>query len=147
MNKTRLIVVRHGNTFNSGDLIRRVGSATDIPLTEKGVAQGNAVGKALAAAGINVDKIFSAPLLRTARSAQEIAASFPGTEICTEMFLTELDYGIDDGAAEDDVVLRLGIVESAAAINAATSLEELRSAGKEALRRWDKEAVLPRAWA
>ncbi|MBR5123923.1 MAG: histidine phosphatase family protein, partial [Clostridia bacterium] len=44
-----------------------VGSATDIPLTENGVAQGNAVGKALAAAGINVDKIFSAPLLRTAR--------------------------------------------------------------------------------
>ena len=31
---TRLIVVRHGNTFNSGDVILRVGSATDIPLTE-----------------------------------------------------------------------------------------------------------------
>jgi len=146
MNKTRLIVVRHGNTFNAGDLIRRVGAATDIPLTEKGVAQGSAVGKALKAAGIEVDKIFSAPLLRTKRSAQEIAASYPGTEICEEKFLTELDYGIDDGAAEDDVVLRLGIVESAASINAATSLDDLRSAGKEALRRWDKEAVLPRAW-
>ena len=36
--KTTLIVVRHGNTFNSGDTILRVGGATDLPLTEKGIA-------------------------------------------------------------------------------------------------------------
>ena len=34
---TKLVVVRHGNTFNSGDVILRVGSATDIPLTETGM--------------------------------------------------------------------------------------------------------------
>ena len=45
---TRLIVVRHGNTFNSGDVILRVGSATDIPLTETGMKQAYAAGELLA---------------------------------------------------------------------------------------------------
>ena len=48
---TRLIVVRHGNTFNSGDVILRVGSATDIPLTETGMKQGYAAGAMLAELG------------------------------------------------------------------------------------------------
>ena len=129
---TRLIVVRHGNTFNAGDVILRVGSATDIPLTEKGVAQGNAVGRDLAAAGIAVDKIFSAPLLRTMRSAQEIASYYGNMGVEVAGFLTELDYGMDDGQPEDDIVLRLGIVESDGNISPGTSLDELRTAGKAA---------------
>ncbi len=143
---TRLIVVRHGNTFNSGDVILRVGSATDIPLTEKGVAQGNAVGRDLAASGIKVDAIFAAPLLRTMRSAEEIASHYGNMQIEVEKFLTELDYGMDDGQPEDDIVLRVGIVESDGSISAQTSLDELREAGKAALKKWDSEAVLPRAW-
>ncbi|MBE6391829.1 MAG: histidine phosphatase family protein [Lentisphaerae bacterium] len=143
---TRLIVVRHGNTFNSGDVILRVGSATDIPLTEKGVMQGNAVGRDLAAAGIPVDVIFSAPLLRTVRSAQEIASHYGNLPVQTAEFLTELNYGMDDGQPEDDIVLRLGIVESNGRITPETSLDELRAAGKAALKKWDSEAVLPLAW-
>ena len=143
---TRLIVVRHGNTFNSGDVILRVGSATDIPLTEKGVAQGNAVGRDLAAAGIKVDAIFSAPLMRTMRSAQEIASYYDDMPVVVEKFLTELDYGMDDGQPEDDIVLRVGIVESNGKITPSTSLDELREAGKAALKKWDSEAVLPQAW-
>ena len=143
---TRLIVVRHGNTFNSGDVILRVGSATDIPLTEKGVQQGNAVGRDLAAAGISVDKIFAAPLMRTMRSAQEIASHYNDMDVEVAGFLTELDYGQDDGQPEDDIVLRLGIVESNGAIAPETTLDELRNAGKAALKKWDSEAVLPRAW-
>ena len=143
---TRLIVVRHGNTFNSGDVILRVGSATDILLTEKGVAQGNAVGRDLAAAGIKVDAIFSAPLMRTMRSAQEIASYYDNMPVVVEKFLTELDYGMDDGQPEDDIVLRVGIVECNGKITPSTSLEELRDAGKAALKKWDSEAVLPQAW-
>lgn len=143
---TRLIVVRHGNTFNSGDVILRVGSATDIPLTEKGVQQGNAVGRDLAGAGIKIDKIFAAPLMRTMRSAQEIASHYGNMPVEKLEFLTELDYGMDDGQPEDDIVLRLGIVESNGKIGEQTSLDELREAGKAALKKWDSEAVLPRAW-
>ena len=144
--KIRLIVVRHGNTFNSGDVILRVGSATDIPLTEKGVLQGNAVGRDLASAGIRPDTIFSAPLLRTMRSAQEIAAHFGSLPVQVKEFLTELDYGIDDGQPEDDILLRLGIVEANGSITPQTTLDELRAGGKAALKKWDSEAVLPRAW-
>ncbi|MBR7107494.1 MAG: histidine phosphatase family protein [Lentisphaeria bacterium] len=143
---TRLIVVRHGNTFNSGDVILRVGSATDIPLTEKGVQQGNAVGKDLADSGIKIDHIFAAPLQRTMRSAQEIASHYGNMPVQKLEFLTELDYGMDDGQPEDDIVLRLGIVESNGSIQAETTLDELKEAGKAALKKWDSEAVLPRAW-
>ena len=124
------------------------GAATAIvtPLTEKGVAQGNAVGRDLAASGIVVDAIFSAPLLRTRRSAEEIASYYGNMPVVVEKFLTELDYGMDDGQPEDDIVLRLGIVESNGKISPATTLDELREAGKAALKKWDSEAVLPRAW-
>lgn len=146
--KTTLIVVRHGNTFNSGDVILRVGGKTDLPLTEKGIAQGEAVGKELLAQGFDVDMIFSAPLLRTMRSAQGIAASFPGVpEVQKQDFLTELEYGVDDGAPEDDVVIRIGMIEKLADITAETTIDELRAFGKAALKRWDNEAVLPAAWA
>ena len=103
--KTTLIVVRHGNTFNSGDTILRVGGATDLPLTEKGIAQGAAVGLELAKRNITPAKIFCAPLLRTRRTAEEIAGHFPGITPENMQFLTELPYGLDDGAPEDDVVI------------------------------------------
>ncbi len=143
---TRLIVVRHGNTFNAGDVICRVGSATDIPLTETGMKQAYAAGEMLAENGFVPEVIFHAPLQRTCQSAVGIAASFPEAALAEAKFLTELDYGNDDGKPEDDVVLRLGIVESAGMITPDTTLDELRAAGKAALKRWDSEAVLPQAW-
>ena len=143
---TRLIVVRHGNTFNSGDVICRVGSATDIPLTETGMCQAGAVGKLLLEQGIAVDMIFHAPLLRTSQSAVGIAASFPEAVLNEAAFLTELDYGQDDGKPEDEVVLRLGIVEDPQSITKSTTLDDLRAVGKAALKKWDSEAVLPRGW-
>lgn len=143
---TKLIVVRHGNTFNSGDVICRVGSVTDIPLTETGMCQAVAVGKLLLEQGISVDAIFHAPLLRTSQSAVGIAASFPDAGLNEASFLTELDYGDDDGKPEDEVVLRLGIVENPQNIANGTTLDELRAVGKAALKKWDSEAILPRGW-
>lgn len=143
---TRLIVVRHGNTFNSGDVICRVGSATDIPLTETGMKQAYAAGELIAEMGFEPDIIFHAPLQRTCQSAVGIAASFPEAKLEEAEFLSELDYGKDDGKPEDDVVLRLGIVENPDAITPDTDLDDLRAAGKAALKKWDAEAVLPRGW-
>ena len=143
---TRLIVVRHGNTFNSGDVILRVGSATDLPLTEKGMLQGVAVGRALAEQQINVDYIFHAPLQRTCQSAVGIAQSFPEAILAEEEFLTELDYGADDGKPENEVVLHLGAVEMRSQITEKTTIDELMESGKAALKKWDSEAVLPQAW-
>lgn len=143
---TRLIVVRHGNTFNSGDVILRVGSATDIPLTETGMKQAYAAGEMIAELGFKPEMIFHAPLQRTCQSAVGIAASFPEAVLKEATFLSELDYGNDDGKPEDEVVLRLGIVENSALITPDTTLDDLRAAGKAALKKWDTEAVLPQAW-
>ncbi|MBO7329444.1 MAG: histidine phosphatase family protein [Lentisphaeria bacterium] len=143
---TRLIVVRHGNTFNSGDVICRVGSATDIPLTETGMKQAYAAGELMDEMGFVPEVIFHAPLQRTCQSAVGIAASFPEATLEEAQFLSELDYGNDDGKPEDEVVLRLGIVENPALITPDTSLDDLRAEGKAALKKWDSEAVLPKGW-
>lgn len=143
---TRLIVVRHGNTFNSGDIILRVGSATDIPLTETGMKQAYAAGEMIAELGFIPEIIFHAPLQRTCQSAAGIAASFPDAVLEEAEFLSELDYGNDDGKPEDEVLIRLGMVECAGSITPDTTLDELRAVGKAALKKWDSEAVLPKAW-
>ena len=143
---TKLVVVRHGNTFNSGDVILRVGSATDIPLTETGMRQGEAVGRELKRRGLAVDRIFFAPLMRTRQSADGIAASFPQVPSEAAEFLTELDYGSDDGRPENEVVLRLGAIALRRQLSPATTIDDLQAAGKAALKKWDAEAVLPEGW-
>ena len=143
---TKLVVVRHGNTFNSGDVILRVGSATDIPLTETGMRQGEAVGRELKRRALNVDRIFYAPLLRTRQSTEGIAASFPQVPSEAADFLTELDYGADDGRPENEVVLRLGAIALRRQLSPVTTIDDLQAAGKAALKKWDAEAVLPEGW-
>ena len=44
---------------NSGDVILRVGSATDIPLTETGMKQAYAAGELLAEKGFAPEMIFA----------------------------------------------------------------------------------------
>ncbi|MCF0233786.1 MAG: histidine phosphatase family protein, partial [Thermoguttaceae bacterium] len=65
MLKKTLIVARHGNTFNKGDVILRVGARTDLPLTATGVEQAKKIGAILAARGLVPTEIYAAPLLRT----------------------------------------------------------------------------------
>ena len=39
---SRVYIVRHGNTFDRGDVILRVGGRTDIPLSTSGIDQAKA---------------------------------------------------------------------------------------------------------
>lgn len=140
---TRLIVVRHGNTFNSGDVILRVGARTDIPLTARGREQGREVAQRLVERGLRPDAYFYAPLQRTRETCEEIASAFQEKAPASALdFLTELDYGEDDGRPEEEVLEKLGGCEP----NAPTDKVERASLGKTALRRWDAEAVLPVRW-
>ncbi|MEO1406790.1 MAG: histidine phosphatase family protein, partial [Pseudomonadota bacterium] len=36
---TDIYIVRHGNTFDKGDIVTRVGARTDLPLSSSGEAQ------------------------------------------------------------------------------------------------------------
>lgn len=145
--ETTLVVARHGNTFEKGDVILRVGARTDLPLTSEGLAQGRRLGEKLAELGLFPTAFYSAPLRRTLETSAEIAAAQGVVaEPLVETFLTELDYGKDDGRSEAEVARRLGAIELGDAAENASS-ETLETAGLAALKRWDAEKRLPRGWA
>ncbi len=104
-----LYILRHGNTFDKGDVVRRVGARTDLPLSVSGEAQARDIGAHLAGSVGGFARIFAAPLKRTAMTAEIIRKktnSACGVEPLA--MLTEVDYGPDEGKPEEDVVARIG---------------------------------------
>lgn len=158
--ETTLIVARHGNTFEKGDVILRVGARTDLPLTAEGREQGRRLGAKLAELGLRPTAFYSAPLRRALETSSEIAAAQGvNTEPLVEEFLTELDYGVDDGRPEAEVARRLGTLELAISETPTPpsrageplevvdlSPEAIETAGLAALKRWDAEKRLPLGW-
>lgn len=126
MSTTTLIIARHGNTFTADQTPTRVGARTDLPLVEKGRVQGQALGLALAEAGLKPDRVYASRLQRTQQTAQE-ALSAMGIKRKIEILsmLDEIDYGPDENKPEDQVIARLG---------------------REALQEWDTRAVVPQGW-
>lgn len=104
---TRLVIARHGNTFEAGEPPRRIGARTDLPLTATGIAQAEALGRHFAANGVRFDRVLSGDLRRTRQTAAAIvdAAALP---IETAPFLTEIEHGPDEDQPETAVVARLG---------------------------------------
>ena len=146
---TTLIVARHGNTFNKGDVVRRVGARTDLHLTEEGLRQGGRLGRNLLEAGLKPNRFFSAPLLRTVETCVEAAKVFDVTSPPELVdFLTELDYGEFDGLSEEEVLFRLGALESDSSEIKFSSKERAQfvEKGKIALKNWDESCVLPKGW-
>ena len=112
-----LFVIRHGNTFDPGDTIRRVGRGTDLPLSASGRAQADALGRAL---GGRVERCVCSPLRRTRETAAALRVP-----VRLDDRLLEIDYGPDEGLPEADVVARLGA---------------------DAIAAWDRDAVVPQGW-
>lgn len=115
----RVIVVRHGNTFDPGDIIRRVGRGTDLPLSSSGQTQAQALAKQFKS--WTFDTVISSPLLRTRQTAEAISSP-----VRFDDRLLEIDYGPDEGQPEDQVIARIG---------------------EEALRDWDETATPPADWS
>lgn len=125
---TRIVICRHGNTFDKGDVITRVGARTDLPLSISGIAQA----KALAAyfspknSGFQFQQAYCSSLLRTYQTADFILSSKHRIKALKILsFLTEIDYGIDENKPENDVIARLG---------------------QGAIDLWDEKAVPPEGW-
>lgn len=104
-----LILVRHGNTFNAGDSVTRVGRTEDIPLVEKGRHQAMEVADALLCNNISPTAIFSSPLKRTRETADIISKvlSLKAQPIIDER-LNEIDYGKWAGLSNDEIIQRYG---------------------------------------
>ena len=122
----RLFIVRHGNTFDKGDVVTRVGGRTDLPLSASGRIQAKALADHLADQGIRFATARSSPLRRTRETAAAILAAQPSPpDLVSELFLREIDYGPDENRPEEEVVARIG---------------------KAALDAWESEAVPPPGW-
>lgn len=125
MKVTRLIVARHGNTFEADQVPTRLGK-TDLPLVASGTEQARLIGRYLKLRALIPDVIFTSELKRTKQTAN-IAAEEMGSKIVTESLsiFNEVDYGPDENQPEDKVIERIG---------------------KDALLAWDKEGKVPSGW-
>jgi broad specificity phosphatase PhoE len=124
---TSITIVRHGNTFAPGEVPRRIGARTDLPLVESGRAQAIAIGRAFAADGTRFARVLCSPLRRTRETAALILAGIGGNPAMIEpcAWLAEIDHGPDEDAPEAEVVARIGA---------------------DALARWDDHGIAPPGW-
>ena len=122
----QVYIVRHGNTFDKGDTVTRVGARTDLPLSDSGQAQAQSLAEHFASLPITFGHVLCSPLRRTRQTADAILAaqpSAPSPEISE--FLREIDYGPDENQPEQAVVDRIG---------------------QAALEAWEKAAIPPPGW-
>ncbi len=124
---TDIYLVRHGNTFDKGDVVTRVGARTDMPLSSSGCAQAEALADHFASeVSGGFSKAYCSTLVRTRQTAEAILDRFdhaPELEVLD--FLREVDYGPDENRPEEEVVARIGV---------------------EALSLWESQAVPPPGW-
>jgi probable phosphoglycerate mutase len=69
--RRRLLLMRHG-AVDYFDVQGRPYPPDDVPLTSQGIAQARAVGAALAADGIRIDRALTSGLARTRETAQQV---------------------------------------------------------------------------
>jgi ribonuclease H / adenosylcobalamin/alpha-ribazole phosphatase len=89
---TVTLLLRHGQTPLS--VQKRYAGKSDVPLTDVGVQQAAAAAKRLAPAGIHT--IVTSPLLRAARTAEQVAA-VTDAPVVTEEGFREADFGAWEG--------------------------------------------------
>ncbi len=122
-----VFIVRHGNTFDKGDTVTRVGARTDLPLSGSGQTQVEQLAAHFAFTQPDgFAAVFASPLQRTQQTANAILAMQDhAPTIETLEFLREIDYGPDENLPEDVVVARIGAA---------------------ALEAWEADATPPPGW-
>jgi len=99
--KLRLFVIRHGETAWVRE--RRFAGSRDIPLTEEGRRQCEAVARALA--GSSIAAVYASPLER-ARASAEVIAKPHGWPVRIAPAFSEMDFGAWEGLTLDEVRAR-----------------------------------------
>jgi 2,3-bisphosphoglycerate-dependent phosphoglycerate mutase len=123
---TRILIIRHGNTFNADEPARRVGRKTDIPLVQSGLDQANALGNYIQSHALIPDYICASELIRAQQTAQGMIESAGlGLTIHTDKTFNEIDHGVDENKTDADIIARIG---------------------KKALDDWADYGVVPDGW-
>ena len=119
----RLVLLRHGNTFSAGEKVVMVGATQDLPLTEKGIAQAQAVGESLRSIAPSVVKLLVGPLKRTVQYGEQVKQSGAiEVEPVIDQRLIELDYGAWGGLSNEEIE---------------------RLSGAETLKNWQQQGIRP----
>lgn len=95
---TEIIIIRHGET--EWNQTGRFQGHSDVPLSETGRAQAEALGRNLALD--HVDAIYASDLIRAMETAAPIAARF-GLTVTSDPLLRELNFGAWEGRSFSDV--------------------------------------------
>ena len=98
MTSMRLILARHGETAANRDGLGL--GLQDVPLTERGLQQAEALADALA--GAQIDAVYSSPLRRAMDTALTIASRH-SLEVIADEGLTEMDVGDLDGLTFEEM--------------------------------------------
>lgn len=98
----RLILIRHGNTFEDHQTPTQVGARTDLPLTEKGKKQAEQMARFLKSQKIHPTAIYRGPLTRHRETAHILANSFQ-LPYQLEPALNEIDYGPWEGLTSSEI--------------------------------------------
>lgn len=98
----RLIIVRHGES--EWNRIGRYQGQLDAPLSQLGLRQAEALAERLRDEPL--DRIFTSPLQRAARTAAAIARHHPDLPFETEPALLEINHGDWQGLMSDQVIAR-----------------------------------------
>ncbi len=94
----KLIVARHAES--EWNPIGRYQGLLDPDLTERGKEQAKLLAKALS--GMGIEKIFSSPLKRTLKTAEEVA-KYLGLEVIADDRIREIDHGSWSGLLVEEV--------------------------------------------
>lgn len=123
----KLIIARHGNTFESDEIPTRVGARSDLPLVAKGIEQGTKIGEFLKNANLIPDIIYTSHLKRTVQTAEAaLEAMGISRPLHRSDLFNEIDYGPDEGKPENEVMARLSL---------------------ETYNAWDEQGIMPKEWS
>lgn len=102
--KFRLLVLRHGNTFEAHQTATQVGCKTDMMLTEKGLTQAKQFLEMLRQKQLSPFAIYSGSLQRQSKTAHIIHEAFPKANLFTHQnALDEIDYGDWEGLSAEQI--------------------------------------------
>jgi len=131
--KVTLLIARHGNTFDPGETVLRVGKRTDLPLSQSGREQAILLGAFLKERYPVLDTIFVSSLKRTQETA---AIAYPNVPYEVNSMFDEIDYGEDDGKPEADVIARVGKAALQAWEDACIPVPGWNVAPEEIMKNW-----------
>jgi broad specificity phosphatase PhoE len=102
LGKTRIILVRHGQT--EWNRVERFRGRADVPLNETGLAQAEATGRRVAAEW-TIAAVYTSPLSRAVKTAAAIAGHF-NLPVQAHPGLADIDYGEWQGLTPAEVQQR-----------------------------------------